>query len=518
MVRPEPYLTARSCTFAVHSCLGRGGFGEVYQATMMPPGGPSTEVALKVLRRDVAANAQALERLRDEARSLARLHHPAILKVYRLVHLDGRPTLVSELVEGADLSACMADMSPRALLEVISIVAAALHEALTADALVHRDVKPPNIRLGPRGIVKLLDFGIARTDALTREAQTETDAIIGSPPYLAPERFLDSQARSASDVFALGVTLFEGLFGERMFDVSISVQASYAVDAGRYDAFIAQRLDALSPEPRVRGFIEAMVAYDPAARPTVREVAIRGDGLSEELGGDTLRRWAKARSWRPPPPRAGELTGRTLPEDGPGSRIADLPTAPYTRPPLPNPLTKPPSTSWTGFLLGGMTFAAASGVAALGIAVVAALVWRSSLPGPQTQRPAPDPVLVVVPPPVPDPVPAPEPVAPSPAPKPASPRPAPLPEPVAPRPTPAPQAATSVYVDSVGDSVAVLARGTERVTLPATVAVGRWAVLAAFGGGSPVDAGRSLDLRIGDRRTVRCSSKMRLCDVEDRTP
>src|SRR5690606_17230382 len=124
--------------------------------------------AVKVLRRDLSVDGDAVRRLRDEGRLLARLDHPTILRAFDLVRLDGRLALVTELVEGADLAELLRADPPlpaRALVEVIGRVAAALDAAHATPgpdgrplALVHRDVKPTNVRVGRFGEVKLLDF------------------------------------------------------------------------------------------------------------------------------------------------------------------------------------------------------------------------------------------------------------------------------------------------------------------------------------------------------------------------
>jgi serine/threonine-protein kinase len=195
--------------FHIHACLGRGGFGEVYRATMSSSGGVRTEVAVKVLREDIDPGSEALKRLRDEGRLLGALRHPAILRVHDLVLLEGRVALVTEFVEGQDLDGCLSvrgvagdeAMPIRAVVAVVGEVASALEAAWSSVSpfgnvpirLVHRDVKPANVRIGRHGEVKLLDFGIARATNVAREAQTATNSMMGSYLYMAPERFLEEQ-------------------------------------------------------------------------------------------------------------------------------------------------------------------------------------------------------------------------------------------------------------------------------------------------------------------------------------
>ncbi|MCB9693558.1 MAG: serine/threonine protein kinase [Alphaproteobacteria bacterium] len=205
--------------FDFKRCLGAGGFGEVYLASMTSASGVETEVAVKMLHEGLDPRSQAVQRLRDEGRLLGTLNHPSVLKVHDLVLLDGRVALVMEYVPGLDLEQCVELAQPiglRAGLEVIGRVADALHIAYTSDGpdgqplrLVHRDIKPPNVRIGQHGEVKVLDFGIAKAADARREAKTQTSVMIGSPWYMAPERFDGKNDGAPADVYALGCSLYE---------------------------------------------------------------------------------------------------------------------------------------------------------------------------------------------------------------------------------------------------------------------------------------------------------------------
>ena len=116
--------------FELHACVGRGGFGEVYRATMRSPGGLVREVAVKMLKRDVAPDDDAVQRLRYEANLLARLDHRAILHVVDMVNLAGRVCMVTQYVDGDDLLRCLQGDDPiseRGLVELCGEVAGALH-------------------------------------------------------------------------------------------------------------------------------------------------------------------------------------------------------------------------------------------------------------------------------------------------------------------------------------------------------------------------------------------------------
>ena len=315
--------------FTVGACLGRGGFGEVYRAKMASAGGLETDVAVKVLRNDLDPNRQALERLRDEGRLLARLNHPTILRVYDLVLLEGCASLVTEFVDGSDLSTCVVGpeiLSLRAFLEVVAAVASALDAAWNAPGpdgrelrLVHRDIKPSNIRISRHGEVKLLDFGIARSDSsFAREARTQTDLMVGSPAYMAPERYLSTAVRPESDVFALGCCLFEGVSTERFFeDVSMPIMSVMAIDRSRYDKFLADRLRIVpaSVHPGAMDLLRRMLSYDMELRPTAGPLVRQCEELSDLVGGLPLARWARARKWdAQPSPVNGPFEGRTITE------------------------------------------------------------------------------------------------------------------------------------------------------------------------------------------------------------
>ena len=338
--------------FEIHRCLGRGGFGEVYRGVMSRGGGIAMDVAVKVLRPDLDPSSQGVQRLRDEGRLLGRLTHPTILRVYDLVVIEGRAALITEFVDGDDLARVIRgpDQPPaRAIFEIIAQVAAALDAAWSWPSvtdgqplhLVHRDIKPDNIRLDPHGLVKLLDFGIAQASSIEREAETSVNIIMGSAQYLAPERMVQQEVGPESDVFALGCTMYEALAGEALFHRK-SMRQMYLlmVEEHRLDEFVAERLDAL-PGPalseRARSLLLSMLAYHKADRPTAGDVAARCDAISDSIKGMTLRRWARSHDWPPPATEEGPLEGRSFttaqPLPAPGVRTLHLRPPALDRPP-----------------------------------------------------------------------------------------------------------------------------------------------------------------------------------------
>lgn len=308
-------------TFSFGPCLGRGSFGEVYAASMQSPGGLETRVAVKLLRADLDLGTSPVQRLRDEGRLLARLNHPGILNVIDLVHLDGRMALVTELVEGADLSAFLPTIGPRALCQALGQVAGALDAAASAEGdegplqLVHRDVKPSNIRVDPHGHAKLLDFGIARFDASDREARTASDLIVGSIPYMAPERFIQRDVHPSSDIFSLGCCLYQGLTRKKLYRTRKVAEISrLALDPDLYARFLQDRLAHPELDARLVGLLVDLLALDPAHRPTAAEAADRLEEATDHLDGPSLRRFCMDFAFDEPTAFDGPLEGTTLSE------------------------------------------------------------------------------------------------------------------------------------------------------------------------------------------------------------
>ena len=312
--------------FHVHQCLGRGGYGEVYHATMVNVGGLKTEVAIKLLHADAGLDEQVLARLKDEGRLLSLLHHPSILRVYDLADIDGRIGLVTEYVPGIDLHHAIRDLTPplnhRGLLEVTSHVAEALREAYEVDPqgtgplrLIHRDIKPGNIRIGRHGEVKLLDFGVASSADIDRQARTLTHTALGSLPYMAPERFAKIALTGASDIYSLGCCLFEGFVGERIHGDQTPVELfGLASDESNHQAFIRERLQqlTLAVDPLARLLLEDMLSHDPTLRPSGSEVSKRCSELLLSTPGASLRTWVQAQDLERVARNKGALTGRTF--------------------------------------------------------------------------------------------------------------------------------------------------------------------------------------------------------------
>jgi non-specific serine/threonine protein kinase len=210
--------------YEVQSLLGAGGMGEVYLAR-----DPRLDraVALKILPPDLAFDADRLTRFTREARAASALSHPNVATIHDIGEHDSVRFIVMEYVEGQTLAEKIAG-GPIATTEILDIgsqVADAL-DAAHAKGITHRDIKPANLMLTPRGQVKVLDFGIAKTgrnEPLTANGQLTTDAgtavgiVIGSLPYMSPEQVLGRELDQRSDLFSLGVALYEMATGRLPF-------------------------------------------------------------------------------------------------------------------------------------------------------------------------------------------------------------------------------------------------------------------------------------------------------------
>jgi tetratricopeptide (TPR) repeat protein len=213
--------------------LGRGGLGEVYLARDLTL---DRDVAVKFVAPDKVADADARRRLLREARAAAALDHPGICTVYETGETDdGRSYIVMQYVEGETLSAVLARgmMPVRDALALCAEVAEALGAAHRR-GVVHRDLKPGNIMVTPSGHAKLVDFGIAKivlaqarqSDAPTTTVTTGAHSVMGSgtPAYMSPEQIQQGSLDGRSDLFCLGLVLFECLTGRRAFGGRTSLE------------------------------------------------------------------------------------------------------------------------------------------------------------------------------------------------------------------------------------------------------------------------------------------------------
>ncbi|MBL7260769.1 Stk1 family PASTA domain-containing Ser/Thr kinase [Paractinoplanes lichenicola] len=217
--------------YQVGELLGYGGMAEVHRGRDLRLG---RDVAIKMLRTDLARDATFQERFRREAQNSAALNHPAIVAVYDTgeeISSTGEklPFIVMEFVNGHTLKEVLAQeqrIQPRRALEMIADICAAL-EFSHRHGIIHRDIKPGNVMITQNGQVKVMDFGIARALASGATTMTQTSAVIGTAQYLSPEQARGESVDARSDVYAAGCVLFELLVGHPPFVGDSPVSVAY---------------------------------------------------------------------------------------------------------------------------------------------------------------------------------------------------------------------------------------------------------------------------------------------------
>ncbi len=301
--------------YLVLEILGMGGMGVVYAAFDRQL---DRKVAVKMMRGEH----DGPERLIKEARNLARLTHPNVVVVHDVGEALGAAYMAMEYVKGCTLRRWVRDErpSPNRVLDVYLEAAKGLAAAHAA-GLVHRDVKPDNILLGDDGRVRVMDFGLARTDHMVTAppadglaSEAPVTSLDGTLPYIAPERFQGGVADARSDQFAFCVSLYEALYGEHPFEFAKLLELPQAMQQGRFRNPSRDR----AVDRAVRAVLLRGLSADPAARfPSMDDLAsaLRGVGRRKRartitalaaailamLGGAVMAVAPAA----PPPPCAG---------------------------------------------------------------------------------------------------------------------------------------------------------------------------------------------------------------------
>ncbi|MGA1985286.1 MAG: protein kinase, partial [Candidatus Sulfotelmatobacter sp.] len=271
--------------YEVIDLLGRGGMGLVYRAFDRQL---NREVAIKTVTEGFTGDQEMLQRFYREAAKTGALKHPNIVIVYDLGEQDGFPYIVMEYLSGDPLDKLIRSGQSLALafkLKIIEQVCYALGYAHRND-VIHRDVKPANVIVQSDGIVKLLDFGIARQEK-TDGHLTRTGHVIGTIQYMAPERLRNEPFDGRSDIFSVGVMLFELLTGELPFTGEYGLVQQ--ILSGKYRP-LSQFLQQYPPA--LDNVLERSLAKNPNDRySTADEMAAEVSSLAHELKKEQVAEW-----------------------------------------------------------------------------------------------------------------------------------------------------------------------------------------------------------------------------------
>lgn len=224
--------------YKVVSAIGAGGMGEVFLAADTKLG---RQIALKILPEEFAEDAERMRRFVQEAKSASALNHPNIITIYEIGDAGGTNYIATEFIEGKTLSKKLASepMKLKTVLEISIQIASALDAAHSA-GIVHRDIKPDNVMIRPDGLVKILDFGIAKLtekqnkaieseDATAIKAGTSPGMIIGTANYMSPEQAKGKDVDARTDIFSFGVVLYEMISGKLPFEGETALEMIGAI-------------------------------------------------------------------------------------------------------------------------------------------------------------------------------------------------------------------------------------------------------------------------------------------------
>jgi serine/threonine-protein kinase len=338
--------------YRIHDLVGRGGMGAVYRAEHLALG---NTVAVKVLRSSHGAHADIVRRFQREAVAASQIRHPGIVEVTDFGRTpDGRFYLAMELVEGETLGRRLGRLGPllpadaMALVRELSRALGAAH----ARGIYHRDIKPENVLLAHDGSIKLADFGIARLAEGPRDArETAAGLIFGTPHYMSPEQAAGQRQDGRSDIYALGVLLYELLTGAPPY---LGASATHVLAAHLLSP--VPRLPAQGPHgpipPALADLVAGMMAKTAADRPATMtdveaslDAVLAGHELPPRVRPTRIRPWMRAtlgalavaavavaivlatRGTPPPPP-------------APATHVEAMPAAP---PPAPPPAVATPA-------------------------------------------------------------------------------------------------------------------------------------------------------------------------------
>lgn len=261
--------------------IGQGGMGMV---VLGHDPQLDRKVAIKFVRSELAAEQSFVDRFLREARLSARLNHPNIVSIYQVGRHQGAPYLVMEFIDGVSLRELLRTPPP---LTVGAVVGYALQcceglSAASAAGVIHRDIKPANLMVRRDGVLKIMDFGLSKS--VRGDSNTITNAILGTPEYMSPEQSQGLPTDFRTDVYALGITLFQGVTGYLPFTSDSAIRT-----------MMRHQTEPLPDDPRLRAIaggrlwklIQAMTEKDPANRPVSwAEIRLELQAVAEILAAD----------------------------------------------------------------------------------------------------------------------------------------------------------------------------------------------------------------------------------------
>jgi WD40 repeat protein/class 3 adenylate cyclase len=370
---PTVALTAR---YEILGELGAGGMGVVYKAKDRETG---DMVALKVLRKEVAADTEGMARFKHELRVTRRITHKNVCRIHEFNRTEDSAYISMELVEGESLRQILArfgSMTPKKGVQIATQICAGLREA-HSQGIIHRDLKPENVMIDQAGNVKLMDFGIARSNL---GLATAAGLVIGTPAYMSPEQVQGKTADARSDIYSLGLILYEIFTGAAAFRGKTAVEVVFkqiqeqAIPPRQHDPTLPLHIELAivrcmekDPDNRFQSVDELEAALAGTGLPsTTAAVAMPTPSSMPTADAAAIAAVAAAPT---PPPVAPPRTTPPAPVQAPApipSREAQRPSASPASAsvevaervsPAPLPVARAGATKSTGLVLGGVALA-----------------------------------------------------------------------------------------------------------------------------------------------------------------